>query len=454
MMRRENCCRVEKISKLCKVNENDEDSEAEGIDDDDDGHPIVLIRRRNGVSADKNVVFMQWQGVQPRAKKSVKFAENHSSNTYEPDLSGDVTCLDGSSSSDDQGEVLENVEDVLDSSQGDDEALMEVHLTIVMSQPEQPQTPRFCIGYALHPQKIQNLIQPSLLYYTKQHGIDLLHIDLTIPLINQGSFHCIIHKLYSHDWNKLHLHEYLEKYPNTLIMDHPHLVEQLHNRVSMLEPMTHLEISPGNYTVGVPKQLVADDNSAMEEMGLSLRFPIIAKPLFSDGTASSHELCLIFDREGLRTLNNQNNNNSGIVLQEFVNHGGVVFKVYVAGEHVRCVKRKSLLDISEGKLRTLKGLVKFSQISNSRVEERSENRTENVIEKAEMPPEELVMELGRGLREAMGLNLFNVDVIRDANDYNKYLVIDINYFPGYTKLPCYEPFITAFLLDSIRNKTA
>ncbi|CAL0314726.1 unnamed protein product [Lupinus luteus] len=129
--------RVEKISKLCEVYENDEDSEPEGIHDDDgddDGHPIVLIRRRNGVSADKNVVFMQRQGVQPTAKKSVKFAENgrnfevHSSNTYEPDLSGDVTCLDGSSSSDDQGEVLENVEDVLDSSQGaevDDEALVE-----------------------------------------------------------------------------------------------------------------------------------------------------------------------------------------------------------------------------------------------------------------------------------------------------------------------------------------
>ncbi|KAE9608514.1 hypothetical protein Lal_00020810 [Lupinus albus] len=321
-----------------------------------------------------------------------------------------------------------------------------------MSQQEQPQTLRYCIGYALHPQKIQNLIQPSFLNYTNQHGIDLVHIDLTKPLIKQGSFHCIIHKLHSHDWDKLHLHEYLEKHPNTLIMDDPDLVEQLHNRVSMLESMTHLEISLGNYTVGVPKQVMVDDNNAMEEIGLSLRFPIIAKPLLADGTASSHELCLIFDREGLRTLNNQNND-SPVVLQEFVNHGGVVFKVYVAGEHVRCVKRKSLPDILEGELRTSRGLVKFSQIWNSTLVERSKNVTENIIEKAEMPPEELVKELGRGLRETMGLNLFNVDVIRDGKDYNKYLVIDINYFPGYTKLPCYEPFITAFLLDSVCNKT-
>ncbi|KAK7273352.1 hypothetical protein RIF29_14401 [Crotalaria pallida] len=134
--------RVEKISRLCKVSENIEDSEPEGIHNDDgdhdDGVPSVLIRRRNGVSTNENGVFMQRQGVQPRVQKSVRFAENgksfevHSSNAYEPDLTGDVTCLDGSSSSDDQGEVLENVgftvDDVLDSSQGaedDEEVLVE-----------------------------------------------------------------------------------------------------------------------------------------------------------------------------------------------------------------------------------------------------------------------------------------------------------------------------------------
>ena len=34
-------------------------------------------------------------------------------------------------------------------------------------------------------------------------------------------------------------------------------------------------------------------------------------------------------------------------MQEFVNHGGVVFKVYVVGEHVKCMKRRSLKDKCE-----------------------------------------------------------------------------------------------------------
>lgn len=120
--------RVEKISRLCKVYANDEEgSESEEGIHDDDGVTNVLIGRRDGMSQNKNGVFVQRQGVQPRVKKSVRFAEN--GNVCE--VFSSRTCeSDGSSSS--SGEVLENVscavEDVVDSSQGaeddDEEALV------------------------------------------------------------------------------------------------------------------------------------------------------------------------------------------------------------------------------------------------------------------------------------------------------------------------------------------
>ncbi|KAE9452415.1 hypothetical protein C3L33_15684, partial [Rhododendron williamsianum] len=47
-------------------------------------------------------------------------------------------------------------------------------------------------------------------------------------------------------------------------------------------------------------------------------------------------MSLVFNREGLSKLK------PPIVLQEFVNHGGVIFKVYVVGNYVKCVKRNSL----------------------------------------------------------------------------------------------------------------
>ena len=206
---------------------------------------------------------------------------------------------------------------------------------------------------------------------------------------------------------------------------------------------------------------------SIEEAGL--KFPLIAKPVTADGSATSHEMSLVFNENGLKKLK------TPIVIQEFVNHGGVIFKVYVVGEHVKCVKRRSLLDITEEKLNSMaadQGLLPFSQISNlvaknevggcSELEKaviaRNKGKgfccseVDELVEKAEMPPLEFVMELAQGLREALGLRLFNFDLIRDSRDGNNYFVIDINYFPGYAKMPDYESVLVDFFCDLVEEK--
>ncbi|KAL0313759.1 UNVERIFIED_CONTAM: Inositol-tetrakisphosphate 1-kinase [Sesamum calycinum] len=137
---------------------------------------------------------------------------------------------------------------------------------------------------------------------------------------------------------------------------------------------------------------------------------------------------------------------------EFVNHGGVVFKVYVAGRHVQCVKRKSLPDISEEKLGGSQNLLPFSQISNVTAQEQSDQSLAKLMEAAELPPSSFVNEVATQLRQALNLNLFNFDMIRDSKVEGRYLVIDINYFPGYAKMPCYETILTDFFLDIVQQK--
>jgi hypothetical protein len=90
------------------------------------------------------------------------------------------------------------------------------------------------------------------------------------------------------------------------------------------------------------------------------------------------------------------------------------------------------------------------------------------------PPMRLIQELAERLRRHMGLNLFNFDVIVPLSQQQKlqhcaapppaangkaagrisspeqqqdvvYHVIDINYFPGYEKLPGYEDLMVQFL---------
>ncbi|KAI3876647.1 hypothetical protein MKX03_027669 [Papaver bracteatum] len=312
---------------------------------------------------------------------------------------------------------------------------------------------RFQIGYAFTQKK--NFIQDSLLNESKQRDIDLIKIDTDKPLIEQGPFDCILQKLSTESWIK-QLEEYSLQNPNVLIIDSPSKIEILHDRISMLQVVEDLKVNgqvneTGTATFGIPKQIVINDVGSLAVEGSKLKFPVIAKPLVADGSALSHKMSLVYNRDGLDKLD------TPVVLQEFVNHGGVIFKVYVVGNYVKCVKRKSLPDISEEELggKSLEeSCVMFSQISNKTSQERSGGMCIEVmrIEDAAMLPDSLVTDIARGLGQAMGLHLFNFDVIRDSKIGNHYVVIDINYFPGYEKMPGYESVLTNFFCDLKQRK--
>ncbi|CAL9210943.1 inositol-tetrakisphosphate 1-kinase 5-like [Musa acuminata AAA Group] len=303
---------------------------------------------------------------------------------------------------------------------------------------------RFVVGYALAPKKQQSFIQPSLVGLARERGIDLVAIDASRRLADQGPFDCVIHKLYGEDW-KAQLEDFEARNPSVPIVDPPLAIERLHNRISMLQVVSELEIPQLRETIGIPSQVVIYDSGALSNSGVvgALHFPVIAKPLVADGSAKSHKMSLVFHRDALLKLK------PPLVLQEFVNHGGVIFKVYVVGDYVQCVKRKSLPDVSEEKLECSEGSVTFSQVSNMTTQDPTEVEYYMHLNEPEMPPMSFLTEIARGLRQAMGLRLFNFDVIRDVKIGNRYLVIDINYFPGYAKMPSYEKILTDFFWNIV-----
>ncbi|VFR02155.1 unnamed protein product [Cuscuta campestris] len=311
-------------------------------------------------------------------------------------------------------------------------------------------TGRFGVGYALARKKQASFIQTSLVNLAREKGIDLIQIDAEKPLADQGPFDCVLHKLYGDDWRR-QLEEFASRNPNALIIDSPEAIQRLHNRISMLQIVSQVEIDCQVASLGIPKQTVIYDAqmvSALKMENEGLKFPVIAKPLVADGSAKSHKMLLVFNQDGLCKLK------PPIVLQEFVNHGAVIFKVYVVGDYVKCVKRKSLPDVNEDNLGCLEGYFSFSQVSNCRTDEKNHDKYCKMmnLEDAELPPLSFLTEIARGLRRETKLHLFNFDVIRDNKVGNRYLVIDINYFPGYAKMPNYESVMTEFFWDVLSNK--
>uniref|UniRef100_A0ACD5YA97 Uncharacterized protein n=1 Tax=Avena sativa TaxID=4498 RepID=A0ACD5YA97_AVESA len=308
-----------------------------------------------------------------------------------------------------------------------------------MAPAEQSPDHGYTIGYALQPSKVDSVFQPPLVALAAERGMRLVAIDASRPLADQGPFHLIVHKLYDQPW-RAQLQAFSALHPSVPVLDPHAAIDRLLDRASMLDVVPALGV-PG---VGVPRQASVPDAAALADPGLlsTLRFPLIAKPLAVDGSAGSHAMSLVYRPEGLRGLQ------PPLVLQEFVNHGGVLFKVYVVGDGATCVTRRSLPDVREGHLLLADdnpSLVPFANISNLPPPDNAGDAGTT------MPPAAgFVDEVARGLRRALGLHLFNFDMIRGED--GRHYLIDINYFPGYAKMPGYEIALTEFFAKTLNDQ--
>ncbi|XP_062021492.1 inositol-tetrakisphosphate 1-kinase 4-like isoform X1 [Rosa rugosa] len=299
---------------------------------------------------------------------------------------------------------------------------------------------KLVVGYALTSKKKKSFMQPKLVGLARNKGISFIAIDPNRTLSDQGPFDVVLHKLPGREWCEV-IEEYRQKHPEVTVLDPPNAVQHLHNRQSMLQDVADLNLSDSHGTVCVPKQLTItkDPSSIPNEVAKAgLKLPLVVKPLLVDGSAKSHELFLAYDQCSLSELE------PPLVLQEFVNHGGVLFKIYIVGEAIKVVRRFSLPNISKRELEKLAGVFRFPRVSCAAASADDADLDPSI---AELPQRPLLERLARELRQRLGLRLFNVDMIREYGTKDVFYVIDINYFPGYGKMPEYEHIFTDFLLS-------
>ncbi|KAG6402619.1 hypothetical protein SASPL_134821 [Salvia splendens] len=297
------------------------------------------------------------------------------------------------------------------------------------------------VGYALTTKKIKSFLQPKLEGLARNKGILFVAIDISKPLSDQGPFDIVLHKLSGKEWRSI-LEDYRITHPNVTVLDPPDAIQHVYSRQSMLQVVADLNLSDHYGKVGVPEQLVIkkDSSSIPDSVNMAgLRLPLVAKPLF----AKSHELSLAYDELSLQKLE------PPLVLQEFINHGGVLFKVYIVGEAIKVLRRFSLPDVSKRELKASAGVYRFPRVSCAAASADEADLDPHV---AELPPKPLLERLAKELRHRLGLRLFNLDMIREHGTRDRYYVIDINYFPGYGKMPEYEHIFTDFLLSIVQSK--
>ncbi|CAI7852098.1 unnamed protein product [Closterium sp. NIES-54] len=243
----------------------------------------------------------------------------------------------------------------------------------------------------------------------------------------------------------------------------------------------------------------------LQSQGLSC--PLVAKPVEANGSTASHSLSLVFNTDGLMALahsleavptttspasavdaadvapdadtmgacipavasvsaqKHADCKEPSIVLQQFINHGSRLTKLYVVGSSARCEVRPSLPDVAPSQCQpdVSPGYLPFSHVSNVPVPQpthlpnagSSTDSSMNMGTDDLWPgplPDGVADALGKHLREQLGLRLFNVDIVRSVACPNRFFIIDVNYFPGFAKLHGYEELLSDFFLSLLQNK--
>ncbi|XP_020855944.1 inositol-tetrakisphosphate 1-kinase isoform X2 [Phascolarctos cinereus] len=293
------------------------------------------------------------------------------------------------------------------------------------------------VGYWLSEKKIKKLNFQAFADLCRKRGIEVVQLNLSRPIEEQGPLDVIIHKLTDvileadqNDSQSLELvhrfQEYIDAHPETIILDPLPAIRTLLDRSKSYELIRKIEAYMKDERICSPPfmELTSvcgeDTMQLLEKNGLA--FPFICKTRVAHGT-NSHEMAIIFNQEGLSAIK------PPCVIQNFINHNAVLYKVFVVGESYTVVQRPSLKNFSAGM--SDRESIFFNSHNVSKPESSSVltalDKIEGVFEK---PSDEVIREISKALRQALGVSLFGIDIIIN-NQTGQHAVIDVNAFPGY-----------------------
>ncbi|XP_017274652.1 inositol-tetrakisphosphate 1-kinase isoform X1 [Kryptolebias marmoratus] len=361
------------------------------------------------------------------------------------------------------------------------------------------------VGYWLSEKKMKKLNFQAFADLCRKRGIEVVQLDLSQPLEDQGPLDVIIHKLtdliLEADQNDSQavvqlqrVQDYIDAHPETIVLDPLPAIRTLLDRCKSYQLIHRIERCMQDERICSPPFMVLNSECSPDVLEQirrqGLTFPFICKTRVAHGT-NSHEMAIVFSEEDLKEVK------PPCVIQSFINHNAVLYKVFVVGESYTVVERPSLKNfpsgpaglshdtddsgicmcysrgphanqfrhqcsrlpvqreqlLSDWNAERIKHFVPIQQWQ--RMHQREPDRKaiffnshnvskpesssdltsrENVEGVSQPPSDDVIRELSRSLRQALGVSLFGIDVIIN-NQTGQHAVIDINAFPGYEGVP-------------------
>ncbi|CAA6668157.1 unnamed protein product [Spirodela intermedia] len=249
------------------------------------------------------------------------------------------------------------------------------------------------------------------------------------------------------------LERYMKDNPQCCIIDPLNNVCPLLDRFRIQQILHGLDDVDGQTKrrIRAPKFLKVDDFHDPELMDRilesNLSFPCIVKPQTACGVAYAHNMALVFKGDDFENLHVP----LPAIVQEYVDHGSTIYKVYVLGEKVFYAVKKSmpnaniLLSNSE---KNACAPILFDSLKSLPIEkEELPSKRESVAHTYSLDID-LINNAADWLRRYLDLTIFGFDVVIQEGS-GDHVIVDVNYLPSFKEVPNNDA-IPAFW-DAIKN---
>lgn len=248
----------------------------------------------------------------------------------------------------------------------------------------------------------------------------------------------------------------LEKHQDTPVVDPLYRIQKLTDRVRTVDLLRRHPIHvPGLPLLTFPETIHTtkfDIKSMLDDHACPLRFPLICKPVSACGPRSAHQMAIAPTLASLEGLLSDPANE--FVLQEFINHSGVIYKAYSMGVVSLCEIRESIPDMpldAHGDTlihfnsRDSIQLNLFPTSSHESASNSTKRRMDSLL------PDTVVDLISTRLRQMLQLSLFGFDlIISVAAETPRIYIVDINFFPSFKVDPDFPSHLLDFLVATAK----
>ncbi|ORX44524.1 inositol 1, 3, 4-trisphosphate 56-kinase [Piromyces finnis] len=334
---------------------------------------------------------------------------------------------------------------------------------------------KYKIGYVFTEKKIKHQGIQQFIDYSRAHDFDIDAINLNIPIESQGPYDCIIHKITDliskanngdTEIKKQvdNFENYVKNNPNTPVLDPLEVVCKLMDRITandLLEKVRKTQEEKGNALFKLPDYVI---KPLKQEELKDIHFPIMCKRITACSSKIAHEMALVPSLDKVNETNkimslSTNKENEEFIIQQFINHDGILFKIYVYDGKFKVIVRPSLNNVQckdiiffdsqkipkEFKEQKIMedGVPPINSFANLTPKEEIERKTQ-------LLDEDRINKITKDLGDCLNLTLFGYDVIIDSVT-NDYYIVDVNYFPAFSGVKDFNEVLYNAILKKIEN---